>query len=515
MFFGFLKPSPPFLLLGDGLSLLLGDLLGWFCSSDCFPACLNLRFTERACIKQMTAWIRAVVYFALALTLFTGQIDVPTLFTGQIDSLIVDDMFDRVETYKRIQKPRASGIEPHNNPPVDVSNAIEAFGNSHETDKQALLKFKSQVSVEKKFLLSSWNNSFPLCRWTGVTCGRKHKRVTDLDLGGFQLGGMISPFIGNLSFLMSLNFSDNSFGGTIPQELGNLFRIEHLLMPFNLLSGGIPAKNNLEGEIPDAIARLTQMVETFLLSLGKCSYLLDLRIENNKLTGIIPQEIMQIPTLVSVGMSNNLLTNCLPEDVGRLESLVGLSVAHNKLYGKLPKTLGKCLSMEKLGLQGNSFEGIIPDISGLVGINFWKQKSLWRRLGTATTAMFYTTTKKVKKENCDWVTEIFEMQQMAFLRETFINQLSSAGVRGSIGYAAPDESILHNGLRIGFPAAECLTKVLEVGLRCSEESPANRLEVSEVVKELISIKERALALPPRSLNYLHPQAFITSDNGDP
>ena len=53
-----------------------------------------------------------------------------------------------------------------------------------------------------------------------------------------------------------------------------------------------------------------------------------------------------------------------------------------------------------------------------------------------------------------------------------------------------DESILHSGLRIGFPAAECLTKVLEVGLGCSEESPANRLEMSEVVRELISIKER-------------------------
>ena len=53
-----------------------------------------------------------------------------------------------------------------------------------------------------------------------------------------------------------------------------------------------------------------------------------------------------------------------------------------------------------------------------------------------------------------------------------------------------DESVLHNGLRIGFPIAECLTKVLEVGLGCSEESPANRLEMSEVVKELISIKER-------------------------
>ncbi|KAF2616009.1 hypothetical protein F2Q70_00007813 [Brassica cretica] len=136
---------------------------------------------------------------------------------------------------------------------------------------------------------------------------------------------------------------------------------------------------------------------------------------------------------------------------------------------------------------------------------------------------------------------------LKFDQETFINQLSSAGVRGSIGYAAPeyamggeisvhgdaysfgililemfsgkrptdemfggdftlrsciksalpeqvldvaDELVLHNGLRVGFPAAECLTKVLEVGLGCSEEPPANRLGMSEVVKELISIKER-------------------------
>ncbi|KAF3485159.1 hypothetical protein F2Q69_00053167, partial [Brassica cretica] len=43
-----------------------------------------------------------------------------------------------------------------------------------------------------------------------------------------------------------------------------------------------------------------------------------------------------------------------------------------------------------------------------------------------------------------------------------------------------DELILQNGLRIGFPAAECLTKVLEVGLGCSEESPANRLGMNEV-----------------------------------
>ncbi|KAL1218108.1 putative LRR receptor-like serine/threonine-protein kinase [Cardamine amara subsp. amara] len=136
---------------------------------------------------------------------------------------------------------------------------------------------------------------------------------------------------------------------------------------------------------------------------------------------------------------------------------------------------------------------------------------------------------------------------LKFDQESFFNQLSSAGIRGTIGYAAPeygmggqpsihgdvysfgvlilemftgkrptnelfegnltlhsytksvlpeqvldiaDESILHMGLRVGFPIAECLTLVFEVGLRCSEESPTNRLQMSEVLKELISIKER-------------------------
>ncbi|KFK36058.1 hypothetical protein AALP_AA4G072400 [Arabis alpina] len=136
---------------------------------------------------------------------------------------------------------------------------------------------------------------------------------------------------------------------------------------------------------------------------------------------------------------------------------------------------------------------------------------------------------------------------LKFDQESFLNQLSSTSVRGTIGYAAPeygmggepsihgdvysfgvlllemftgkrltnelfggnitilsytksalpkrvldivDRSILHCGLKVGFPIAECLTLVFEVGLRCCEECPANRLATSEAAKELISIKER-------------------------
>ena len=56
-----------------------------------------------------------------------------------------------------------------------------------------------------------------------------------------------------------------------------------------------------------------------------------------------------------------------------------------------------------------------------------------------------------------------------------------------------DTSILNSSLSVGFPLGECLTVVLEVGLKCCEESPKNRLAKSEARKDLILIRERYFA----------------------
>ncbi|VVB16999.1 unnamed protein product [Arabis nemorensis] len=101
---------------------------------------------------------------------------------------------------------------------------------TNEIEMQALLEFKSQVAENKREVLASWNNSSPPCNWIGVRCGRKQERVISLDLGGFKLAGVISPSIGNLSFLRSLNLADNSFGSIIPREMGMLFRLQYLNM---------------------------------------------------------------------------------------------------------------------------------------------------------------------------------------------------------------------------------------------------------------------------------------------
>ncbi|CAL9247675.1 unnamed protein product [Arabidopsis halleri] len=182
---------------------------------------------------------------------------------------------------------------------------LEAYSFTDETDRQALLAFKSQISEDKIDVLSSWNHSFPLCNWKGVTCGRKHKRVTDLDLGGLQLGGVISPSI------------EYGMGGQ-PSIYGDVYSFGVLLL--EMFTGKRPTNELFGGNF----------------------------------------------TLHSYAKSG------LPERV--------------------------------------------MDIA--------------------------------------------------------------------------DNSILHSGLRVGFPIVECLTSILEVGLRCSEEYPANRLAMSGAAKELISIRER-------------------------
>ncbi|CAN6806554.1 unnamed protein product [Brassica oleracea] len=228
---------------------------------------------------------------------------------------------------------------------------LESFGNSQETDQQALLQFKSEVSEEKKIVLSSWNNSSPPCKWTGVTCGRKHKRVTGLDLGGFQLRGVISPFIGNLSFLISLNFSDNSFGGTIPQELGNLFRLQYLDMSFNFLGGGIPA------------------------SLVNCSKLSYLVLFSNHLGQDLPPELGSLSKLDTLVLSRNNLKGKLPVSLGNLTALRGLYFGENKLEGEIPDAIARLTQIEDLVFHMNHFSGVFPpaiyNLSSLTLLNMY------------------------------------------------------------------------------------------------------------------------------------------------
>ncbi|XP_074282405.1 uncharacterized protein LOC141606917 [Silene latifolia] len=236
----------------------------------------------------------------------------------------------------------------------------------NETDHTALLVIKSQLVVPSNRVLSSWNDSIYHCSWEGVTCGRKHKRVTVLNLNSRGLAGTISPFIGNLSFLKIINLYNNSLYGEIPTQLGHLIRLHKLGLANNTLVGEIPANisgcvnlrvfflanNKLEGKLPTG--------------LGLLSKLTDFRVQMNHLKGALFDNIQNLTSLVIIGAYYNSFTGTIPNSIGRMRDLTKIEVGNNQLSGILPTSLFNLSSLQVLDFAVNQLHGELP---ADVGVN--------------------------------------------------------------------------------------------------------------------------------------------------
>ncbi|KAJ8647488.1 hypothetical protein MRB53_000511 [Persea americana] len=111
---------------------------------------------------------------------------------------------------------------------ISVSEAAATTLLRNETDRLALLALKTEITDDPSQALSSWNDSLHFCEWRGVTCSRKHQRVSTLNLTSLSLEGALSPHVANLSFLTSIDLSTNRFHGRVPLALGHLFRLQQL-----------------------------------------------------------------------------------------------------------------------------------------------------------------------------------------------------------------------------------------------------------------------------------------------
>ncbi|KAK3436979.1 hypothetical protein EUGRSUZ_C01538 [Eucalyptus grandis] len=208
---------------------------------------------------------------------------------------------------------------------------------TNQTDRLALIYFKHSVDEDPLGALSSWNASFHHCEWQGVLCGGRHpERVVSLNLTSKGLGGLLSPHVGNLSFLRSLVLQNNSFRGEIPQSIGHLFRLRHLII----------SNNSFRGQMPT--------------NLSQCSNLEILNLIDNQFVGKIPDELGSLSKLQALGLATNSLVGSIPHSIGNLSQLYKLSLMKNGLQGEIPKTLSKLHGLSFLQLADNQLTGEIP-----------------------------------------------------------------------------------------------------------------------------------------------------------
>ncbi|KAL2348769.1 hypothetical protein Fmac_002769 [Flemingia macrophylla] len=229
----------------------------------------------------------------------------------------------------------------------------------NQTDHLVLLKFKESINDPYKSL-ASWNSSNHFCKWRGVTCNHMHQRVTQLNLEGYNLHGILSPHVGNLSFLTNLNLGNNTFHGKIPHELGRLLQLRYLSLSNNSLEGEIPTnltacfnikvlylfRNNLIGKVPIKIG--------FLKRLQKMSVI------ENSLIGTIPSSIGNLSSLTSLAMGVNYFEGNLPKEICHLKNLAMISIHVNKLIGTFPSCLYNMSSLRIISAAGNQFNGSFP-----------------------------------------------------------------------------------------------------------------------------------------------------------
>ncbi|GJV48738.1 leucine-rich repeat protein [Tanacetum coccineum] len=217
-----------------------------------------------------------------------------------------------------------------------TSATVNASYGGNETDYLALLSFKSKVTHDPYKVLTSWNHSFHFCYWSGVSCGKRHKRVTALRLVSHGLEGSLSPHVGNLSFLREISLENNSFQGTIPHELGRLSNLRYLYLYDNKFSGVIPT------------------------NLSRCSNLEVLSLGRNKLAGSIPKEMSSLSKLVSLIIEDNKLTGGIPPFLGNITSMEVFAAADNPFGGSIPDTLGLWKSLTEFYSGGSNLYGSIP-----------------------------------------------------------------------------------------------------------------------------------------------------------
>ncbi|KAH1233825.1 LRR receptor-like serine/threonine-protein kinase ERL1 [Glycine max] len=243
---------------------------------------------------------------------------------------------------------------------------LSSFASPLSDEGQALMKIKASFSNVAD-VLHDWDDlhNDDFCSWRGVLCDNVSLTVFSLNLSSLNLGGEISPAIGDLVTLQSIDLQGNKLTGQIPDEIGNCAELIYLDL----------SDNQLYGDLPFSISKLKQLVFLNLKSnqltgpipstLTQIPNLKTLDLARNRLTGEIPRLLYWNEVLQYLDVRGNNLTGTIPDSIGNCTNFAILDLSYNQISGEIPYNIG-FLQVATLSLQGNRLTGKIPEVFGLM-----------------------------------------------------------------------------------------------------------------------------------------------------
>lgn len=148
----------------------------------------------------------------------------------------------------------------------------------------------------------------------------------------------IPPQLRFLKSLLVLNLSQCCMQGTIPEEIGELQTLQNLHLAYNFL----------EGPIPESFAGL---VNLRVLDLG-----------NNRLSGRLDTAFLMI-SCVFMYLNNNHFSGELSASIGNMRRLQRLAIQENEITGELPETIVELPVIEMLQLSNNKLDGLTSSLT--------------------------------------------------------------------------------------------------------------------------------------------------------
>ncbi|KAM1442200.1 hypothetical protein ACFX13_010096 [Malus domestica] len=331
--------------------------------------------------------LHQLVYFDLSSNKFNGSIPSFSMannltlidlsnnqLTGQINSTHWENLTNLVKL--NLRSNQLDGTIPPSLYSLPVLQQLQLSNNQFSGQ---LLEFVNN-SVLNTLDLSSNNLKGPIPMSVLKFRGLKILLLSSNNFTGFFLLNDIQQ-LRNLSSLdlsfnsLSINYNDtNSSHSSFPKitnlklASSNLRRIPGFLRKQSTLSTLDLSQNQIHGEIPNWIWRLSNLVQLNLscnslvnLSgpfLNLTSYLSVLDLHSNQLQGPIP---MLPPSASYLDYSRNNFSSSIPADIGDfLMSTVFFSLASNNVHGFIPESVCKAIYLQVLDLSNNSLSGMIP-----------------------------------------------------------------------------------------------------------------------------------------------------------